>query len=140
MWAPPQTGAAWLHQVKRVADVGAPSDSRVVHGLVFRKNVVHKLMRSHIAQPRIMMLGSMLEYHRTTGKLSSFDTLLEQVRHATHACTDLHSPLHLMAPTTFPGTPGCEPQCWQAGHAAGHYQLLSCSLCSDDMSTHQALP
>ncbi|KAL3149135.1 hypothetical protein ABBQ32_001972 [Trebouxia sp. C0010 RCD-2024] len=65
-------------KVKRVADVGAPSDSMVVHGLVFRKNVVHKLMRSHIAQPRIMMLGSMLEYHRTTGKLSSFDTLLEQ--------------------------------------------------------------
>lgn len=73
--APP----SWLHQVKRVADVGAPSDSRVVDGLVFRKNVVHKLMRTHISQPRIMMLGSMLEYHRTAGKLSSFDTLLEQV-------------------------------------------------------------
>ena len=70
---------SWLHQVKRVADVGAPSDSRVVDGLVFRKNVVHKLMRTHISQPRIMMLGNMLEYHRTTGKLSSFDTLLEQV-------------------------------------------------------------
>lgn len=66
-----------------MADVGAPSDSRVVDGLVFRKNVVHKLMRTHVSQPRIMMLGSMLEYHRTTGKLSSFDTLLEQVGPAT---------------------------------------------------------
>lgn len=75
-----------------MADVGAPGDSRVVHGLVFRKNVVHKLMRTHITQPRIMMLGSMLEYHRTTGKLSSFDTLLEQVGQATH--TPLHSSLH----------------------------------------------
>lgn len=65
--------------MKRVADVGSPLDSRVVNGLVFRKNVVHKLMRTHVVQPRIMMLGSMLEYHRTTGKLSSFDTLLEQV-------------------------------------------------------------
>ena len=63
-----------------MTDVGTPHDSKVVNGLVFRKNVIHKLMRSHIAQPRIMMLGSMLEYHRTTGKLSSFDTLLEQVR------------------------------------------------------------
>lgn len=69
-----------LLQVKRVVDVGMPHDSKVVNGLVFRKNVIHKLMRSHIVQPRIMMLGSMLEYHRTTGKLSSFDTLLEQVR------------------------------------------------------------
>ncbi|DBA97431.1 hypothetical protein WJX77_010396 [Trebouxia sp. C0004] len=65
-------------KVKRVADVGEPADSRLVDGLVFRKNVVHKLMRTQIVQPRIMMLGSMLEYHRTTGKLSSFDTLLEQ--------------------------------------------------------------
>lgn len=79
---------SWLHQVKRVADVGAPSDSRVVDGLVFRKNVVHKLMRTHISQPRIMMLGNMLEYHRTTGKLSSFDTLLEQVGPAT-SCRDV---------------------------------------------------
>lgn len=56
-----------------------PEDSKVVNGLVFRKNVVHKLMKSHIVQPRVMLLGSMLEYHRTSGKLSSFDTLLEQV-------------------------------------------------------------
>lgn len=59
--------------------MGVPADSRLVNGLVFRKNVVHKLMRTRIVQPRIMMLGNMLEYHRTTGKLSSFDTLLEQV-------------------------------------------------------------
>ena len=66
-------------QVKRLPDVGMPEDSKVVNGLVFRKNVVHKLMKSHIVQPRVMLLGSMLEYHRTSGKLSSFDTLLEQV-------------------------------------------------------------
>lgn len=71
--------AGCLLQVKRVAGVGVPADSRLVNGLVFRKNVVHKLMRTRIVQPRIMMLGNMLEYHRTTGKLSSFDTLLEQV-------------------------------------------------------------
>ena len=81
----------WVHQVKRVADVGVPGDSRVVGGLVFRKNVVHKLMRTHITQPRIMMLGSMLEYHRTSGKLSSFDTLLEQVNCSSPAAS--HAPL-----------------------------------------------
>lgn len=64
--------------MKRLTDVGAPGNSKVVNGLVFRKNVVHKSMKSHILQPRVMLLGSMLEYHRTSGKLSSFDTLLEQ--------------------------------------------------------------
>lgn len=66
-------------QVKRLPDIGSAADSKVVNGVVFRKNVVHKLMRSHVMQPRVMLLGSMLEYHRTSGKLSSFDTLLEQV-------------------------------------------------------------
>ena len=82
-------------QVKRLPDVGTPADSKVVNGLVFRKNVVHKLMKSHILQPRVMLLGSMLEYHRTSGKLSSFDTLLEQARpilgHLRFHCT-----LHLL--------------------------------------------
>ncbi|KAK9819645.1 hypothetical protein WJX72_000689 [[Myrmecia] bisecta] len=67
-------------KVKRVANVGTPEDSAVVHGLVCRKNVAHRRMQTHVDQPRIMMLGSTLEYQRTAHKLSSFDTLLDQER------------------------------------------------------------
>ena len=66
-------------QVKKVPGTASPEDSAVVHGLVCRKNVAHKRMRTHIKQPRIIMLGNTLEYHRTKHKLSSFDTLLDQV-------------------------------------------------------------
>ncbi len=68
-------------QVKKVPGTASPEDSAVVHGLVCRKNVAHKRMRTHIKQPRIIMLGNTLEYHRTKHKLSSFDTLLDQVCH-----------------------------------------------------------
>lgn len=67
-------------QVKKVPGTASPEDSAVVHGLVCRKNVAHKRMRTHIKQPRIIMLGNTLEYHRTKHKLSSFDTLLDQVQ------------------------------------------------------------
>lgn len=66
-------------QVKRVPGVGTTSDSCVVHGVVFRRRLAHKRMPRHVVQPRIMMLRGSLEYHRTQHKLSSFDTLLEQV-------------------------------------------------------------
>ncbi len=48
-------------------------------GLVCRRKLAHKRMPSRVVQPRIMMLASTLEYHRTQHKLSSFDTLLQQV-------------------------------------------------------------
>ena len=80
--------------------MGAPADSKVVNGLVFRKNVVHKSMKSHILQPRVMLLGSMLEYHRTSGKLSSFDTLLEQARLLSLlSVAQLHSQDHIPTPS-----------------------------------------
>ena len=47
-------------------------------GLVCRRKLAHKRMPSRVVQPRIMMLASTLEYHRTQHKLSSFDTLLQQ--------------------------------------------------------------
>ena len=58
--------------------MGQPGDSCLVDGLVCRRKLAHKRMPSRVVQPRIMMLASTLEYHRTQHKLSSFDTLLQQ--------------------------------------------------------------
>ena len=44
-----------------------------------RKNVAHRRMRTHIEQPRIIMLRGALENRRASTNLSSFDTMLEQV-------------------------------------------------------------
>ena len=55
------------------------SESTLVHGVVFCKNVVHRRMRSAIMQPRILLLGGSLEYERTNSTLSSLSTSLDQV-------------------------------------------------------------
>eukprot|EP00891_Asterochloris_glomerata_P002005 jgi/Astpho2/2005/Aster-x0091 len=65
-------------KVKKVPGVAQPGDSCLVDGLVCRRKLAHKRMPSRVVQPRIMMLASTLEYHRTQHKLSSFDTLLQQ--------------------------------------------------------------
>jgi 1-phosphatidylinositol-3-phosphate 5-kinase len=54
--------------------------SCLVHGVVCRKNVAHRRMRANVAQPRILLLRGSLEYERTSSKLSSFDTSLDQAR------------------------------------------------------------
>jgi 1-phosphatidylinositol-3-phosphate 5-kinase len=61
-------------------DVGAPTDSCVVRGVVARKNVAHRRMRSTIEAPAVLLLAGALEYQRVANKLSSFDTLLDQER------------------------------------------------------------
>eukprot|EP00878_Enallax_costatus_P033894 GHUV01037475.1.p1 GENE.GHUV01037475.1~~GHUV01037475.1.p1 ORF type:complete len:790 (+),score=270.19 GHUV01037475.1:181-2550(+) len=67
-------------QVKRLPDMGRPSDSRVVRGVVAKKNVAHRRMRTDLQQPCVALLSGALEYQRVANKLSSFDTLLEQER------------------------------------------------------------
>ena len=57
------------------------SFSTVVAGIVCKKNVAHRRMRTRIDKPRIMILGGALEYQRVSNVLSSFDTLLQQVSH-----------------------------------------------------------
>ena len=52
-------------QVKRVVAPGAaPEDSLLVQGVVCRKTLAHKRMRSSVAQPRIMLLAGGLEAAR----------------------------------------------------------------------------
>ncbi|GJR01212.1 1-phosphatidylinositol-3-phosphate 5-kinase FAB1B-like protein [Tanacetum coccineum] len=52
----------------------------VVRGVVCKKNVAHRRMTSRIEKPRFLLLGGALEYQRVSNHLSSFDTLMQQVR------------------------------------------------------------
>lgn len=79
-----------LHYAKiKCVPSGEPSQSRVVDGVVFAKNVVSKRMRTRVQQPRILLIGCAIDFGRTTlrgvetggahrHKLSSLDTLLPQ--------------------------------------------------------------
>lgn len=45
----------------------------MVQGVVCRKNLTHRKMRRKIQDARIVMLGNVLEFPRTQGRLASFD-------------------------------------------------------------------
>lgn len=64
-------------KVKCIA-CGSRSESKVVKGIVCKKNVAHRRMHSRVEKPRLLILGGALEYQRVTNLLSSFDTLLQQ--------------------------------------------------------------
>ncbi|XAR51301.1 1-phosphatidylinositol-3-phosphate 5-kinase [Bertholletia excelsa] len=64
-------------KVKCIAS-GQRSDSTVIKGVVFKKNVTHRRMTSRREKPRLLILGGALEYQRVSNLLSSFDTLLQQ--------------------------------------------------------------
>ncbi|XP_020578022.1 1-phosphatidylinositol-3-phosphate 5-kinase FAB1B-like [Phalaenopsis equestris] len=64
-------------KVKCVA-CGSRNESKVVKGVVCKKNVAHRRMASRVEKPRLLILGGALEYQRVTNLLSSFDTLLQQ--------------------------------------------------------------
>lgn len=53
--------------------------STVVKGIVCHKNVQNRRMQSRFKNPRLLLLGGALEYHRVSNQLSSLDTLLQQV-------------------------------------------------------------
>lgn len=52
----------------------------MVKGVVCKKNVANRRMKSIIEKPRFLLLGGALEYQRVLNMLSSIDTLLQQVR------------------------------------------------------------
>ncbi|KAI0523274.1 hypothetical protein KFK09_005669 [Dendrobium nobile] len=64
-------------KVKCVA-CGSRNESKVIKGVVCKKNVAHRRMPSRVEKPRLLILGGALEYQRVTNLLSSFDTLLQQ--------------------------------------------------------------
>lgn len=83
-------------QVKRLVTADSePADSSWVQGVVCRKSLAHKRMRSSIVQPRIMLLAGAVEPQATQGalsasasKLSSFGALLDQEQQYLSAAVD----------------------------------------------------
>lgn len=65
--------------IKKVPD-GQPSDSSIVIGTVFTKNVVHKEMATTIENARILLLQCPIVHQREEGKFISIETLLLQER------------------------------------------------------------
>lgn len=49
-----------------------------MNGVVLKRTVVHKKMRSDMENPKILLLGFPIEYYRVENQLASFDILLEQ--------------------------------------------------------------
>ncbi|KAK4269012.1 hypothetical protein QN277_022222 [Acacia crassicarpa] len=61
-------------KIKCIAS-GNRSDSVVVKGVVCKKNVAHRRMKSNVDRPRLLILGGALEY---ANHLTSVDTLLQK--------------------------------------------------------------
>lgn len=58
---------------------GLRSETKIVGGIVFSKNVVHKDMATTIDNPKIMLLNCAIVYQRDEGKFVSIESLLLQV-------------------------------------------------------------
>lgn len=57
---------------------GNRNESKIIGGVVFTKNVVHKEMASEIKNPRILLLQCAIVYQRVEGKFVRIETLLMQ--------------------------------------------------------------
>ncbi|KAG0458331.1 hypothetical protein HPP92_023488 [Vanilla planifolia] len=69
------------HYVKvKCITSGNLSDSSLIKGIVFTKNVKHKRMVSQHKSPRLLVLGGSLEYQRVSSKLASINTVMEEER------------------------------------------------------------
>ena len=65
-------------KVKKLADGGVPSASRVYQGVVLSKNLTHRAMPRDIKNARILLLGGAIEYQKNT-RLLTLDTIIPQV-------------------------------------------------------------
>lgn len=59
---------------------GKRKECRILGGVAFTKNVVHRQMMSRIEKPKILLLQCAIVYQRVEGKFVSFDTLMLQER------------------------------------------------------------
>ncbi|KAJ3663453.1 hypothetical protein Zmor_007712 [Zophobas morio] len=57
---------------------GSRSDTRLISGIVFTKNVAHKGMQTEIDTPKILLLQCSIVYQRTEGRLMSLEPVLMQ--------------------------------------------------------------
>lgn len=58
---------------------GQRAESKIVGGVGFTKNVVHKEMASMVDKPRVLLLKCAIVFQRVEGKFVSLDNVLRQV-------------------------------------------------------------
>ncbi|CAK9099379.1 1-phosphatidylinositol-3-phosphate 5-kinase FAB1A (Phosphatidylinositol 3-phosphate 5-kinase) (FYVE finger-containing phosphoinositide kinase) (PIKfyve) (Phosphatidylinositol 3-phosphate 5-kinase type III) (PIPkin-III) (Type III PIP kinase) (Protein FORMS APLOID AND BINUCLEATE CELLS 1A) [Durusdinium trenchii] len=60
---------------------GAIEESKLLDGIICEHNVVHRLMRQKVKQPRIMLMSGAIEFLREKNRIGSLDVLREQEHH-----------------------------------------------------------
>ena len=61
---------------------GLKTETEIVHGCVFTKNLIHRSMPSKIVNPKILLLKSQIEYQRSDDhRLTTLEPILNQEQH-----------------------------------------------------------
>ncbi|XP_041374474.1 1-phosphatidylinositol 3-phosphate 5-kinase-like isoform X2 [Gigantopelta aegis] len=68
----------YIH-VKKIPG-GQKTDTSMLHGVMFTKNIAHKKMQQQISNPQIMLLRGAIEYQRVENKFSSLEPQILQER------------------------------------------------------------
>ncbi|KAF9432286.1 1-phosphatidylinositol-3-phosphate 5-kinase [Entomortierella beljakovae] len=63
---------------------GSAQDSLYINGVVFTKNLAHKLMSRHLSNPRILILRFALEYQRVENHFMSLEPIVNQEKEYLH--------------------------------------------------------
>jgi 1-phosphatidylinositol-3-phosphate 5-kinase len=68
---------------------GTKSETEIINGCVFTKNVVHRSMPSKIDGPRVLLLKSQIEYQRSDDhRLTALEPVLSQEAHYLYSYVD----------------------------------------------------
>ena len=68
---------------------GLKTETEVVHGCVFTKNVIHRNMSTKIDKPKILLLKSQIEYQRSDDhRLTTLEPVLNQEQHYLYSYVD----------------------------------------------------
>lgn len=62
-------------KIKKLAGSLKKSDSKIINGLVFSKNLAHKKMSREVKNPKILLLRSSIEYQRSEEKMCSLEPI-----------------------------------------------------------------
>ncbi|CAF3569320.1 unnamed protein product [Adineta steineri] len=68
---------------------GLKTESQIINGCVFTKNVIHRSMPSKIDTPRVLLLKSQIEYQRSDDhRLTTLEPVLNQEQHYLYSYVD----------------------------------------------------
>ena len=68
---------------------GLKSETEIINGCVFTKNVVHRSMSSRIDGPKVLLLKSQIEYQRSDDhRLTTLEPVLNQEQHYLYSYVD----------------------------------------------------